>query len=104
MIADYWVVRRTRLDTPALYLEGGEYWYRDGWRWATVAILAVAVAPNVPGFLAAAGWVAPSAVPALFHSVYTYAWFVGFAIAFVAYVALGLARGSVPEPEPARAA
>ena len=104
MIADYWVVRRTRLETPALYQEGGEYWYRDGWRWATVAILALAVAPNVPGFLAAAGWVAPSAVPALFHSLYTYAWFVGFAIAFVAYAALGLARGSVPEPEPARAA
>jgi NCS1 family nucleobase:cation symporter-1 len=104
MIADYWVVRRTRLDTPGLYLEGGEYWYRDGWRWATVAILAVAVAPNVPGFLAAAGWVAPSAVPAVFHSLYTYAWFVGFAIAFVAYTALGLARGSVPAPEPARAA
>ncbi|HKY60973.1 MAG TPA: NCS1 family nucleobase:cation symporter-1 [Gemmatimonadota bacterium] len=104
MIADYWVVRRTRLDTPGLYLEVAQYWYRDGWRWATVAILAVAVAPNVPGFLAAAGWVAPSAVPAAFHSLYTYAWFVGFAIAFVAYAAVGLARGSVPEPEPARAA
>jgi NCS1 family nucleobase:cation symporter-1 len=104
MIADYWVVRRTRLDTPGLYLERGGYWYRDGWRWATVAILAVAVAPNVPGFLAAAGWIAPSAVPAIFHSLYTYAWFVGFAIAFVAYAALGLARGPVPELEPARAA
>jgi len=104
MIADYWVVRRTRLDTPGLYLERGGYWYRDGWRWATVAILAVAVAPNVPGFLAAAGWIAPSAVPAIFHSLYTYAWFIGFAIAFVAYAALGLARGPVPEMEPARAA
>ena len=104
MIADYWVVRRTRLDTPGLYLKEGAYWYGDGWRWVTVAILAVAVAPNVPGFLAAAGWVAPSAVPAVFHSLYTYAWFVGFTIALVAYAALGLARGSVPEPEPARAA
>ena len=43
MIADYWVVRRARLDTASLYLEGGEYWYGDGWRWATVAILALAV-------------------------------------------------------------
>ena len=104
MIADYWVVRRTRLDTAGLYLAGGEYWYRDGWRWSTAAILALAVAPNVPGFLAAAGWVAPAGVPAFFHSLYTYAWFVGFAIAFVAYAALGFARGPVPEPEPVRAA
>lgn len=104
MIADYWVVRRTRLDTVSLYLERGEYWYRDGWRWATVAILVVAVAPNVPGFLAAAGWLAPGSVPEIFHSLYTYAWFIGFAIAFVGYTALGIARRPVPRPEPARAA
>ncbi len=104
MIADYWVVRRTRLDTASLYLETGEYWYGGGWRWATVTILALAVAPNVPGFLAAAGWIAPAAVPSIFHSLYTYAWFVGFAIAFLSYAALGHARRTVLEPEPARAA
>ncbi|HET6638364.1 MAG TPA: NCS1 family nucleobase:cation symporter-1 [Gemmatimonadota bacterium] len=85
MIADYWVVRRTYLHTPSLYQRNGSYWYRGGWRWGTVAILIAAVVPNVPGFLAAAGFVAPEAVPPLFHTLYTYAWFVGFGIALVAY-------------------
>jgi len=94
MIADYWVVRRQRLDVSSLFSEDGAYWYGDGWRWATVAILALAVAPNVPGFLAAAGWVSGDKIPAVFHSIYTYAWFVGFAVAFVSYLVLGSFRQS----------
>lgn len=85
MIADYWIVRRTRLHTESLYRWQGSYWYRGGWRWGTIAILVLAVLPNVPGFLAAAGFVPAGSVPAVFHSLYTYAWFVGFAIAFLAY-------------------
>jgi len=89
MIADYWVVRRQRLDTPELYRPGGAYWYGGGWRWGTVAILVLAVLPNVPGFLASAGFVPAGAIPGVFHAVYTYAWFVGFGIAFVAYAVWG---------------
>ncbi len=89
MIADYWLVRRQRLDTESLFSEEGMYWYGDGWRWTTVAILALAVAPNVPGFLAAAGWISADKIPPIFHSIYTYAWFVGFGVAFVSYVGLG---------------
>ena len=92
MIADYWVVRRTRLDRGSLYRRFGSYWYQRGWRWGTIAILVAAVLPNVPGFLAAAGFVAPGSVPGAFHTIYTYAWFVGFAIAFAAYALWG-ARG-----------
>ena len=92
MIADYWIVRRTALDPISLYQRGGSYWYRGGWRWGTVAILAAAVLPNVPGFLAAAGFVARDSVPAIFHTLYTYAWFVGFAIALIAYSTWGARR------------
>ena len=92
MIADYWIVRRTALHTPSLYQRHGSYWYRRGWRWATIGILVAAVLPNVPGFLAAAGFVAPGSVPAVFHTLYTYAWFVGFAIALLAYTLLGARR------------
>jgi NCS1 family nucleobase:cation symporter-1 len=85
MIADYWIVRRTSLDTGAFYQRNGPYWYSGGLRRGTIAILALAVLPNVPGFLAAAGFVAHEAVPAIFHTLYAYAWFVGFGIALVAY-------------------
>ena len=85
MIADYWVVRRTRLHMESFYWRSGSYWYRGGWRWSTIAILVLAVLPNVPGFLAAAGFLPRASVPEVFHSLYSYAWFVGFAIAFLAY-------------------
>jgi cytosine/uracil/thiamine/allantoin permease len=85
MIADYWIVRRTDLYPASFYLRNGSYWYNGGWRWGTVAILIAAVLPNVPGFLAAAGLVAPGEIPTPFHTLYTYAWFVGFAIALAAY-------------------
>jgi len=104
MIADYWVVRRTRLDLEAFYRPDGAYAYRDGWAWGTVAILALAVVPNVPGFLAAAGFVPAASVPGPLHSIYTYAWFVGFALAFSAYAVWAPARLARPAPEPARAA
>jgi cytosine/uracil/thiamine/allantoin permease len=100
MIADYWVVRRTRLHTPSFYQRSGSYWYRGGWRWGTVAILIAAVLPNAPGFLAAAGFVAPESVPAVFHTLYAYAWFVGFGIAFVAYALWGSrGRGTITAAE-----
>ena len=35
--------------------------------------------PNLPGFLHTAGFV--ESVPAIFNTIYTYAWFVGLAIA-----------------------
>ena len=92
MIADYWIVRRTLLDPVSFYRRHGSYWYSGGWRWGTVAILVAAVLPNVPGFLAASGFLAAGRVPAAFHTLYTYAWFVGFAIALVAYSLWG-ARG-----------
>lgn len=104
MIADYWVLRRTLLETTAFYTPGGTYWYQGGWRWGTLAILALAVLPNVPGFLAAAGFVPADAVAAPFHALYTYAWFVGFAIAFGLYVAWGMARRPVPLAPVARTA
>lgn len=100
MIADYWIVRRTNLDIGSFYRRNGAYWYSAGWRWGTIAILVLAVLPNVPGFLAAAGFVAPEAVPAVFTTLYAYAWFVGFGIALVAYTLwAGRARDTIGAAE-----
>lgn len=89
MIADYWLVRRTRIDADQLYDPAGRYAYRGGWNPAACIAFALAVLPNVPGFLATAF---PNAfgplVPAGLKSVYDYAWFVGFVIAVAVYVPL----------------
>ena len=88
MIADYWLVRKTRIDVPALYEEEGIYRYRGGWNPAALAAFAVAVAPNVPGFLATAFPNTFAGTPAVFKTIYSYAWFVGVFLAVGIYVSM----------------
>ncbi len=86
MLADYYLVRRTELDRDALFRHDGAYAYRGGWNPAALVALVLGVAPNLPGFLEAAGFVA--AVPPVFKTIYTYAWFAGLAVAGAAYLLL----------------
>jgi NCS1 family nucleobase:cation symporter-1 len=87
LIADYWVVRRRELSTPDLFKLKGEYTYRDGVNYRAMAVLVVSILPVVPGFVRAAttpgGQVAD---PTLLDSLYTYAWFVTFALSFLGYL------------------
>lgn len=78
LVVDYYVLRSMRLDTEALYQRHGTYWYRGGYHLAAIIALGVGILPNVPGFLAQAGFLGE--VPGIFSQLYTYAWFVGFAI------------------------
>ena len=88
MLADYWIVRRSRLDLADLFDLDGQYAYRNGWNPAAVLAFAVAVLPNVPGFLNVAFPEAFAGVPGFFREIYNYAWFIGVAIAAVVYTAL----------------
>lgn len=88
MIADYFIIRRRRLNVPALYDENGEYRYTNGFSIVALIALTLAVLPNLPGFLVNVKLLNASAVPAFLIALYSYAWFVGFGIAFVVYLAL----------------
>ena len=88
MIADYYVWRRRQLHLAALYRVDGEYRYTNGFSIVAIVALLIAILPNLPGFLATMKLVDPTIVPAFFVRLYDYAWFVGFAIAFVAYLIL----------------
>jgi NCS1 family nucleobase:cation symporter-1 len=92
LITDYYLVRRTELRVADLYRRDGAYTYRGGIHPRALVALIAGVAPSVPGFLAAAGWV--ESVPAPWSTIYTYAWFVGFAVAGLFYAggALSLRR------------
>lgn len=92
MLVDYYVLRGTRLDIVQLFEERGEYAYRSGWNPAAIVALVAGVLPNLPGFLKAAGFVAD--VPDAFEVLYTYAWFVGLAIAAALYFAMMKLRRS----------
>ncbi|MFN2477087.1 MAG: NCS1 family nucleobase:cation symporter-1 [Chthoniobacterales bacterium] len=91
MIADYFVVRRRRLNVPALYDEHGEYRYTNGFSIVALIALTVAVLPNLPGFLVNVKLLDTTAVPPFLVALYSYAWFVGFGIASVVYTGLRLA-------------
>jgi NCS1 family nucleobase:cation symporter-1 len=86
LIADYFVWRRCRLNLFALYHEEGEYRFTNGFSIAALLALTVAVLPNLPGFLATIKVVPKENVAPLFISLYNYAWFVGFFVAFVVYL------------------
>ncbi|HXG59593.1 MAG TPA: NCS1 family nucleobase:cation symporter-1 [Thermoanaerobaculia bacterium] len=89
LIADYWIIRRQQLDVRDLFELQGAYTYSGGTNWRAIAALVAAVAPVVPGFLRAAltpgGQVAN---PGLLDHLYTYAWFVTFALSFTIYLML----------------
>lgn len=88
LIADYFVCRRTHLNLDALYETGGEYRYHRGFSLAAMAALLLGILPSAPGFAVQVGWIAPGAVPAPLVDLYHYAWFIGFGVAFVLYIAL----------------
>ena len=89
LIADYWVLRRRELSTRDLFDVNGRYSYRNGVNPTAMAALVVAIAPVVPGFVRAAGTPGGQvANPFWIDSLYTYAWFVTFAMGFVVYLTL----------------
>lgn len=84
MVADYFLIRRTRLDVYSLYHRGGPYEYTRGINPRAIAALVSGIIVALVGLL----------VPSL-RWLYDYAWFVGFGTAAVVYVAL--MRGAVTE-------
>jgi len=83
LIVDYYWVRRTELDTSQLYQSDGVYAYKGGWNRTALLAFVLGVAPNMPGFLHAAGALPDTAE--LFKNIYTYAWFVGMAVSALLY-------------------
>jgi len=88
MIADYFVLRRCRLNVAALYAEDGEYTYNRGISWVAVAALVAGALPSLPGFLVNVKALDASSVAPWLLELYSYAWFVGFGLAFVLYLIL----------------
>jgi NCS1 family nucleobase:cation symporter-1 len=77
MIADYFLVRRARLDVDDLYRRKGIYEYESGVNRRAVAALFSGIAVALMGLL-----IAP------LRFLYDYAWFVGFGVSGAVYVAL----------------
>jgi NCS1 family nucleobase:cation symporter-1 len=91
MICDYWILRKQNLKLAELFNTNGIYSYSNGFNVRAIIALVVAIAPVVPGFIRAAatpGGQIPQTEKIFFDSLYTYAWFVTFAIGFLIYFLL----------------
>ena len=88
LIADYFVYRHKKLNLIALYQKDGEY---GGTSAAAMIALILAIVPNLPGFLVNIHALKADSVPHFFLTLYSYAWFVGFFVAFGVYLAIKMA-------------
>lgn len=83
LIADYFIIRRTKLDLSGLYRREGPYWYTAGFHVPALVALMLGIVPCVPGFLAQVGLADVSDV---WRNLYHYAWFLSFAVSFSTYL------------------
>ncbi|GGA83988.1 NCS1 family nucleobase:cation symporter-1 [Puia dinghuensis] len=88
LIVDYYFIRRQQLSVKALYDPNGIYRYTNGFNRNAIVSLLLGILPNIPGFLVTIGAAAPDAFPAWIIQLYSYAWFVGFALAGGSYALL----------------
>lgn len=82
LIADYFITRKRSLNVKDLYVRGGEYEYRKGFNPVAIIALLAGVSVAMVGLL-----IEP------LRFLYDYAWFVGFAVAFVAYAIVMKIKG-----------
>ena len=87
LIVDYWLVRKKGLRLGDLYRTKGAYTYNGGWNWRAV------VATLLGCFFAWIGVFVHALRP-----LYDYAWFVGFGVSAVGYLAL--MKLAPPETQP----
>jgi len=88
MIADYYFVRKQKLETAELYSHAGRYRYNNGFNPAAIIALLLGILPNIPGFLLQVKLVADNAFPTWISRLYYYAWFVGFFVSGLIYILL----------------
>ena len=90
LIADYFVVRKRMLEVRDLYERGGRYEYAGGFNPKAIIALVAGVALALIGLI----------IPGL-RVLYDYAWFVGFAAAFLTYILMmGTDRKRTAQSEP----
>ena len=86
MIADYYFIRKQKLNVNELYQHTGQYTFNNGFNNSAIIALLLGILPNVPGFLLTIKVISQDAVPQWISHLYNYAWFVGFFVSGISYI------------------
>jgi NCS1 family nucleobase:cation symporter-1 len=85
MIADYYFIRKQKLEAAELYSHAGRYSYGNGFNSNAILALLIGILPNIPGFLMQVKVSSADVFPAWISDLYNYAWFVGFFLSGFVY-------------------
>jgi NCS1 family nucleobase:cation symporter-1 len=85
MIVDYYFIRKQTLEVDELYNTKGIYSFIKGFNFCAVIALLIGIAPNVPGFFTTIKVFPTGMFPNWLIGLYSYAWFVGFALSGFVY-------------------
>ncbi|KAJ9144910.1 NCS1 nucleoside transporter family [Pleurostoma richardsiae] len=90
LVSDYWLVRRQKVDVPAMYDPNGRYHYWHGINWRALLALLVSSSPNLPGLAYSINSSTVSISEGSRH-LYSFNWLFGFTTSVFLYYALSLA-------------
>ncbi|QBZ97256.1 NCS1 family nucleobase:cation symporter-1 [Flavobacterium sangjuense] len=85
MIVDYYFIRKQTLEVEDLYNTKGIYAFSNGFNFKAIIALLIGIAPNVPGFFTTIKVFPTDMFPNWIIGLYSYAWFVGFALSGFVY-------------------
>ena len=85
MIVDYYFIRKQTLVVDDLYNTKGIYTFSKGFNYKAIIALVIGIAPNVPGFFTTIKVFPADLFPNWILGLYSYAWFVGFALSGFIY-------------------
>lgn len=84
LIADYWLLRKTRLNLLDLYLLKGEYTYTSGWNPAAAVATVIGCVVAWSGAIPEA--IVGSSLHAILKPLFEYGWFVGVLVSATIYM------------------
>lgn len=85
MASDYWLVKRRKIDVPALYDPYGRYRYWYGINWQGLVAFLVPISPLLPGL---ANSINETAISTGTKNLYSFDWIFGFVVSIVLYTSL----------------
>jgi NCS1 family nucleobase:cation symporter-1 len=84
-IADYWIVKKRRVEIAALYRPQGRYSYHAGVNWRAMVAMLCSVGPTMPGL---AKNISPSLDIGGARYIADLVWYYGFLVSFFVYIAV----------------